>query len=75
MPRGVFSTDFEDNRILSHRRGWDSEDGNGRGFLNSLDQNLPRRIFSRESRNIGICCGEVFSTDFEDDRICKIFYH
>ena len=24
-------------------------------FLNSLDQNLPRRIFSRESRNIGIC--------------------
>ena len=24
-------------------------------FLNSLDQNLQRRIFSRESRNLGIC--------------------
>jgi len=29
-------------------------------FLYSLDQNLPRRVFSRESRNLGICREEYF---------------
>ena len=53
---------------MSHRSGWDSEDvATGSGipkFLDSLDQNHPQRVFSKEFRNIGISRGEVFSTDF-----------